>query len=220
MNADDDTLCNLPTSARDSLHFASAMKARISRASHPNATFVNELSAAMRLWHDASERDNEPFSSMKKMPRLRRLSLAAASLAGVFALNGCVAPTPPRPVVAYPVSYQVPVGNTQVSANTGAQNLNVTANQDIQVEPGQTVYYQVVSPVDVVVSVYELPTTTTPSARVAQMQGTTFTSSITPTASALRFSFAASQPNSSGTLRFTLSDRPIAPATTSTTSSY
>ena len=160
------------------------------------------------------------------LPRAFVMSMPVLSL---LALTACVAPTPPRPVVAYPVSYQVQIGNTQVRANDGPQNLNVSATQDVSVEPGKTLYYQVSSPIDVTLSLYELPSSTTPSARLAQTQGTTFTSSIVPTTSAVRFTFTATQPNSSGTLRFTLSDRPIAPAvnavnssttTTTTTTTY
>lgn len=145
------------------------------------------------------------------LPRALVMSMPVLSL---LALTACVAPTPPRPVVAYPVSYQVQIGNTQVTANDGPQNLNVSATQDVSVEPGKTLYYQVVSPIDVTLSLYELPYTNSPSTRLAQTQGTTFTSSITPTTSAVRFTFSATQANSSGTLRFTLSDRPIAPAVT------
>lgn len=152
-----------------------------------------------------------------KINRFLRSALIALPVTALLALTACVAPTPPRPVVAYPVSYQVQVGNTQVSASDGPQNLNVSATQDVSVEPGKTLYYQVASPIDVTLSLYELPASTaTSTARVAQMQGTTFTSSITPTTSLVRFTFGASQANSSGTLRFTLSDRPIAPAVTST----
>lgn len=152
-----------------------------------------------------------------KINRFLRSALIALPVTALLALTACVAPTPPRPVVAYPVSYQVQVGNTQVSASDGPQNLNVSATQDVSVEPGKTLYYQVASPIDVTLSLYELPASTaTSTARVAQMQGTTFTSSITPTTSLVRFTFGVSQANSSGTLRFTLSDRPIAPAVTST----
>ena len=164
---------------------------------------------------------------MKSHPLPRALG-ASLALVGLLALTACVAPTPPRPVVAYPVSYQVQVGNTQVSANDGPQNLNVSATQDVSVDPGKTLYYQVVSPIDVTLSLYELPVSNavnaaTAGSRIAQMQGTTFTSSITPSTSVVRFTFTASQANSSGNLRFTLSDRPIAPAvktTTTTTTTY
>jgi hypothetical protein len=150
-----------------------------------------------------------------KTHRFRR-SLALAIPLSLLALTACVAPTPPRPAVSYPVSYQVQIGNTQVRANDGPQNLNVSATQDVSVEPGKTLYYQVVSPIAVTLTLAEVPAPSTTTTPIAQMQGTTFTSSITPTTSALRFTFTASQANSSGTLRFTLSDEPIAAAVTST----
>jgi hypothetical protein len=151
--------------------------------------------------------------------RLARLARMLLPLTALAALSACVAPTASRPVVAYPVSYQVPIGNAQVTANDGPQNLNVSASQDVSVEPGKTLYYQVVSPVDVTVSVSRKPGATETTTRLAQMQGTTFTSSIVPDTSALRFTFTAAQANSSGTLKFTLSDRPIASAESSTTTS-
>jgi|GEM_PF-1935225 hypothetical protein len=157
---------------------------------------------------------------MKKSALLRPLLLAALPFALAFGFSGCATPPPPRPVVMYPVSYDVPIGNTQVSANDGPQNLNVSANQDVIVEPGKTLYYQVSSPIDVTLSLYELASPTMTSARLSQMQGTSFTSSIVPTTNALRFTFSAAQANSSGTLRFTLSDRPIAPAVTSNVTHY
>ena len=146
------------------------------------------------------------------LPRSLVTSLPILSL---LALTACVAPTPPRPVVNYPVSYQVQISNTQVVSTDGPQNLSNSATQDVTVEPGKTIYYQVVSPIDVTVSLYELPTPNMPSARIGQMQGTTFTSSITPSTSVVRFVFSAAPANSSGNLRFTLSDRPIAAAVTS-----
>jgi hypothetical protein len=152
-----------------------------------------------------------------KTTRFLRTTLIAVPLTAFLALTGCVSPTPPRPIVAYPVSYHIPISNTQVVSTDGPQNLTNSPTQDVSVEPGKTLYYQVVSPIDVTLTLSKLPVSTAMStARIGQMQGTTFTSSITPTTSAIRFTFAASQANSSGTLRFTLSDRPIAPAVTST----
>ena len=52
-------------------------------------------------------------------------------------LVGCTTPSERRPVVAYPVTYDVPVGNTQVSASTGPQNLNVSSTQQVAVEYAQ-----------------------------------------------------------------------------------
>jgi hypothetical protein len=160
---------------------------------------------------------NKKYSLL--LARLSRFARTFLPLTALAALSACVAPSPPRPMVAYPVSYQVPIGNTQVTSTDGPQNLNVSASQDVSVEPGKPLYYQVTSPVDVTVTVSEITGSSTTTTRIAQMQGTTFTSSIVPARSALRFTFSASQANSSGTLKFTLSDRPIAPAVT-TTSSY
>ena len=154
-----------------------------------------------------------PFCFMKTN-YLPRAFVAAMPVLSLLALTACVAPTPPRPLVAYPVTYEIPVGNTQVRANTGAQNLQISPHQDVSVIPGRTLYYQVVSPIDVVVSVYELSSTNPPTAatRLTHSQGTNFTASLTPSTSALRFSFAAAQANTSGTARFTLSDTPLAPS--------
>ena len=130
------------------------------------------------------------------------------SLIGAALLAGC-ATTADVPRVAYPVSYNVQVGNTQVATDVGGQNLNVAATQQVEVEPGEPLYYRVSSPVDVTVSVYEV-TSSGDRSLLGQMRGTSFTTSVMPSTGTVEFSFAASQPNSSGTLQFTLSDDPIA----------
>jgi hypothetical protein len=75
---------------------------------------------------------------------------------------------------------------------------------------GQLLYYQVVSPVDVTVYFYGMEGE---GQRVflGQAQGRTFASSVTPNTNALEFVCVATQPNSNATLKFTLSDQPIAP---------
>ena len=125
-------------------------------------------------------------------------------------MGGC-ATSPRTPHVAYPVTYDIQVNNTQVHSDYGPQNLSVNATQDVAVASGQTLYYQVVSPVDVTVYFYGVDS---PGQRafLGQMQGTSFTSSIVPSTGTLEFMFIATHPNSSGTLKFTLSDQPIAPA--------
>jgi hypothetical protein len=146
------------------------------------------------------------------MNNLTRSSLGATLLLlGLFAA-GC-ATTPPRPVVHYPVTYDVPVGNTQVNSSAGPQNLNVSSTQQVTADVGEPLYYQIVSPVAVTVSVYERRSTDSGRMLLKEMQGTSFTSSITPAVSALEFVFSVQESNSSGTLKFTLSDRPIAPGT-------
>lgn len=147
---------------------------------------------------------------MKKHTRL--VSFAVLLALGLFA-SGC-STTPPRPVVHYPVTYDVPVGNTQVSSSAGPQNLNVSSTQQVTAEVGDPLYYQIVSPVAVTVSVYERRSTGSGRMLLREMQGTSFTSSITPSVSALEFVFSVQESNSSGTLKFTLSDRPIAPGVT------
>jgi hypothetical protein len=140
------------------------------------------------------------------------VTCAALLVVGLFA--GCATPAPPRPVVVYPVTYDVPVGNTQVSASAGPQNLNVSATQQVTAKVGAPLYYQIVSPVAVTVSIYERKSSELGRVLVRELQGTAFTSSITPSVSALEFVFSVQESNSSGTLKFTLSDRPIAPGVT------
>lgn len=137
---------------------------------------------------------------------------AAAALAAVFLLLAGCATTPPLPKVTYPITYQIGVGNTQVTTSAGPQNTNQSATQQVTVEPGETFYYQVVSPVAVTLSVYEAGAGG--HTLLGQMQGASFTSSIVPQTSSLEFSFAVSEANTGGTVQFTLSDRPIAPAVT------
>jgi hypothetical protein len=130
--------------------------------------------------------------------------LTALSLV-IFA-GGCAS----GPEVSYPVTYQIQVGNTEVHTDYGPQSTNMSASQQVVASVGRPLYYQVVSPIDVSVYVYERAA---PNSRtqVTQMEGKTFTSSITPTTSTLEFTFTATQPNSRAKVLFTLSDRPIAP---------
>jgi hypothetical protein len=126
-----------------------------------------------------------------------------------FFIGGCG--TPSAPHAAYPVSYSIQVDNTQAYSDTTPQNSNMSATQDVAVANGQRLYYQVVSPVDVTVYFYRVEGQ---GERVflGQMQGRTFTSSVTPNTNTLEFVFVATQPNSRATLKFTLSDQPVAPA--------
>jgi hypothetical protein len=140
---------------------------------------------------------------------MKRKSLAGSGpmLLAVF-LGGCS--TPPSPHAAYPAAYSIQVDNTQARSDTGPQNLSMSPTQDVAVVSGERLYYRVVSPVDVTVYFYE---TAGQGERVflGQMQGRAFVSSVRPSTSTLEFVFVATQPNSSATLKFTLSDRPIAP---------
>lgn len=140
------------------------------------------------------------------------LSGALALAVGLFAGCSTTPSAPPRPVVVYPVTYDVPVGNTQVTSTSGPQNLNVSSTQQVTAVVGDPLYYQVVSPVAVTVSIYERKSADYARVLVREMQGTSFTASLTPSVPNLEFVFSVMQSNSSGSLKFTLSDRPIAPA--------
>ena len=125
-------------------------------------------------------------------------------------LAGCSAPpAEKRPVVVYPVTYDVPVGNTKVKTVTGPQDLNVSSTQQVTAEVGEALYYQIISPVPVTVSVYERTTASQARVLMREFQGTSFTDSIMPSSPNLEFVFAAQQANTGGTLKFTLSDRPL-----------
>jgi hypothetical protein len=137
-----------------------------------------------------------------------KLYSSAFGLALALLLGGCDS-QPMVPHIAYPSSYQIQVGNSQVISAYGPQNSNVTAAQQVTVAPGVPIYYQVVSPVPVTVYVYQTDVSGSP-ALIGQMQGMTFTSSITPAVSSLTFAFAVANANSSGTLQFTINDQPMA----------
>jgi len=126
-------------------------------------------------------------------------------VAAIF-VGGCA--SEPLPRIKYPVTYNVQVGNTRVTSDYGPQNLNTQAVQQVAVEAGRPIYYQVVSPFEVSVVVSE---SASPGVKeqVSQMQGTTFTAMLTPKTPMLEFAFAAARTNSGGTLQFTLSDQPI-----------
>jgi hypothetical protein len=139
-----------------------------------------------------------------------KLYSSALGLALALVLGGC-ASQPMVPHIAYPATYTIQVGNSQAISAYGPQNSNVTAAQQVTVAPGVPIYYQVVSPVAVTVYVYQDEVNGTRSL-IGQMQGMTFTSSITPAVSSLEFAFAVANANSSGTLQFTINDQPLAPA--------
>jgi hypothetical protein len=132
------------------------------------------------------------------------LSFAAALLAG------CASDVASAPRIKYPVTYKVPFGNTQVRSDAGPQVMNTQANQQVAVEVGQPLYYQVIAPAEVAVQIYEV---STPGSRrqISQMQGTTFTGMVTPQTPTIEFSFGAARANSGGTLEFSLSDQPLTP---------
>ena len=134
------------------------------------------------------------------------LVIAFAGLALVFA--GCATSNLPR--VTYPVTYQIHLGNTQVSSAYGPQNLNVNATQDVTAGAGEPLYYRVNSPVPVNVYVYAENSAGT-YAYLGQNQGNLFDASVTPPSSSVRFVFSVAEANTSGVLQFTISDEPIPP---------
>ena len=137
--------------------------------------------------------------------------IAVVAVLGLLA--GCSTPPAEQPpVVAYPITYDIPVGNTRVKASTGPQDLNVSSTQQVTVEAGEALYYQIVSPVPVTVSVYERTAANQARVLMREFQGTSFTDAIVPSNPNLEFVFAAQQANTGGTLKFTLSDRPLTPA--------
>lgn len=137
-----------------------------------------------------------------------RFVFAVALLASA-ALAGCTSTSPRRPVVHYPVTYDVPFGSTQVNASTGKQDLEVNATQRVEADVGDPLYFQIASPVPVSVAVFERKSPDAPRTFVRELQGTNFNGSLVPASPNLEFVFSAPKANSSGNLRFTLSDKPL-----------
>ncbi|MCF3648950.1 hypothetical protein [Synoicihabitans lomoniglobus] len=134
-----------------------------------------------------------------------RIFTAIAAVALLWGA-GC-ASSSSRPRVSYPVTYQIQVGNSQVSASGDAQNLNVIANQNAEVVPGRRLYVYIDSPVVVDFKIVEIAGSR--NRLVTKMEGTRFETSFTPRSDQARFEFSAARPNSSGLLQFTISDQPV-----------
>jgi len=114
----------------------------------------------------------------------------------------------------YPVTYQIPIGYSQVSTVYGLQNLNVSATHDSSVTPGVALYYQVSSPVTLTLYVFDKTGTGPGGVLLNQTQGTNITSSATATSDTLEFVFSTAQPYTGGTVQLTVSDRPLPPTAT------
>ena len=133
--------------------------------------------------------------------------LAVGAAAALFA--GCAeAPT------AYPVSYQIPIGYSQVPTAYGTQSINVSATHDSIVTPGVPMYYQVISPVPLTLYVFDKTGPGPGGALLNQTQGTIISATATATSSTLEFVFSTVQPYTGGTVQFTISDHPLPPVTT------
>lgn len=133
--------------------------------------------------------------------------LPAAAL--LVLLAACSSPT----MTSLPMSYQIPIGNSQVSNAYGVQNLAVNATQDVTVAPGSTLFYQVVSPVNLTFYVFDKTGNIPGGTLLGKLQGTTFTSQATSQTGTLEFVFSADQMGTGGTVQFNVSNRALAPAT-------
>lgn len=125
-------------------------------------------------------------------------SLCAALVAGAM-LAGCASSQ-------YPMTYTVPIGTATVTSAYGPPNLVVNGVQDVSATPGVPLYYSAVSPVNVVVYVFDKGAGAEGPPILSQMQGTSFYSSVTPTSSTVEFVFSAAQPNTGGSVQLTISD--------------
>jgi len=129
---------------------------------------------------------------------------------GLLVLAGCDS-TP----INYPITYQVPIGNSQVSNAYGPQNLNVSGVQDVPAQPGVPLYYQASAPVTLTFYAFDKTGPGPGGPTLNQSQGQFFNGSVTPTSSTVEFVFSVAQMNTGGTVQFTVSNRQIpAPAST------
>lgn len=131
--------------------------------------------------------------------------IAPLAALGLLVFAGCDT----TPDVHYPITYQVPIGNSQVTSAYGPQNLNVSGVQDVPVQPGMQLYFQAVAPVNLTFYVFDKTGPGPGGPMLNQGQGTFFNGSVTPTANAVEFVFSAAQANTGGTVQFTISDHPI-----------
>jgi hypothetical protein len=143
---------------------------------------------------------------------LKTLPSLTAIAAALF-LGGCnTAPD-------YPVTYQIPIGySPQITSAYGVQNLNICATHDLSVKPGVPIYFQVVSPVNMTVYVFDKTGSGPGGVLLRQLQGSSNISSATSTSGTLELVFS-SEPYKGGTVQLTVSDRPLGPMTTTTVSS-
>jgi hypothetical protein len=114
----------------------------------------------------------------------------------------------------YPVTYNIPVGYSQVATPYGTQSINVSATHDSNVAPGVPMYYQVTSPIPVSVYVFDKTGPGPGGALLNQTQGTNLTSSASSTSGILEFVFSIAQAYTNGTVQLTVSDQPLSPTAT------
>lgn len=115
-------------------------------------------------------------------------------------------------MVHYPVTYQVPVGGSAVP-HVGNPHLDVSATQDVAVQPGKPLYCEIESPVPLTVYLYER-VGAAPNANllthVEVPANQRVKERFIPPTSSVEFLFADQNPGVSGILQFTLSDEPLA----------
>jgi len=129
----------------------------------------------------------------------RILSLLAG-LAACLLSAGCAEYGP------YPASYQLPIGAPYLTSEFGPLNMSVNAVQEVNAQPGEKLYYQVVSPTTVQIYVYD------PYGQgqiLSQFEGSTFNSAVRPNGDRVKFIISAIQPVPGGFVQLTVSDNPI-----------
>lgn len=130
---------------------------------------------------------------------------APSALLGVLIFAGCDT----TPSVNYPLTYQVPIGNSTVSNAYGPQNLNVSGVQDVPAVPGVPLYYQATAPVTLSFYAFDKTGPGPGGPILNQSQGQFFNGSVTPTSSTVEFVFSVAQANTGGTVQFTVSNHQI-----------
>jgi hypothetical protein len=139
---------------------------------------------------------------------MTKIMACFAAIAAAFFLAGC--DTAPN----YPVTYQIPIGFSQVATVYGVQNVNVSATHDSTVVPGVPFFFQISSPVGLTLYVFDKTGTGPGGVLLSQMQGTNITSSATATSSTMEFVFSTAQAYTGGTVQLTVSDHALPPTTT------
>ena len=132
-----------------------------------------------------------------------RLLTPLAALGACLLLNACVT-APPAPTV-----YQIPITAPVVRSDFGPPNLAVSGVQDVSAQPGSPLYYQVISPVNVVAYAFDRTSPSPGGPLLAQFQGTNFYSSVQPSSGAVEFVFSAGPPVMGGAVQLIVSDRPF-----------
>jgi plastocyanin len=127
----------------------------------------------------------------------------------VSALGLCLALAACSTYPEYPMTYQVPVGPAEITSAYGPLNLPVNGVQDVPAEPGQQLYFQVLAPTPIVLYAFDKTSTEPGGPLLAQLRGTSFYSSVTPTSSSVEFVVSTEQPVTGGSVQVTVSDQPM-----------